>query len=119
LRSEWSLFEDELVRNLDLEEKEIPPRFRVRHPEEADAILAEHDQIRAALVELGVRLDLHLLDARAVQDFVGLLRAHARREEHSLYPVASRILHAPQWNAIRRALSEARPGAAPGEPSIS
>jgi hemerythrin superfamily protein len=92
LQKEWSLFERELLRHLELEETEILPRFGQRHPREARKILAEHAQIRGDLEEMGVCLDLHLLRAQAVEDFVRRLSEHARREETLFYPEARLML---------------------------
>jgi hemerythrin superfamily protein len=101
LQTEWSLFERELLRHLELEETEILPRFGQHHPREARKILAEHAQIRCQLEEMGVCLDLHLLRAQAVEDFVRRLSEHARREETLLYPEARRMLDRQRRERIR------------------
>jgi len=85
LRAEWSGFERELLRHLEYEEAEILPAFAARSPAEARAILAEHADIRATLTDLGLSLDLHLLRSEAVEAFVQQLKAHARRENETLY----------------------------------
>ena len=90
LREEWRRFERELSSHMDLEEQEILPAFSRTHQAEAQAILDEHARIRARLTEMGIDLDLHCLRAERVEAFIGLLRAHARREEGLLYPWASR-----------------------------
>jgi len=89
LRGDWQRFERELTSHMDLEEQEILPAFACDHQAEAQAIRDEHVRIRAGLTELGIDLDLHCLRAERVEDFIGLLRAHARREEALLYPWAS------------------------------
>jgi hemerythrin-like domain-containing protein len=90
MRTEWTRFEGELSSHLDLEEHEILPAFARAHLAEAQGIRDEHAAIRAALVELGIDLDLHCLRAEGVEAFIELLRAHARREEGVMYPWASR-----------------------------
>jgi hemerythrin superfamily protein len=90
MRAEWTRFERELTSHLDLEEHEILPAFGRAHLAEAQGLRDEHDAIRAALVELGTELDLHCLRVERVEAFVELLRAHAHREEGTLYPWASR-----------------------------
>lgn len=56
------------------------PAFGRMHPSAAD-IRNEHAQIRDALIELGVDVDLHAARADMVARFVALLRRHAAREE--------------------------------------
>ena len=90
LRTRWTKFETELLRHLEYEEATILAAFARQHAREAQAIRDEHARIRAALLELGVSLDLHLLRCEAVTNFVGQLRAHGRREEALLYPWARR-----------------------------
>jgi len=90
LRACWSRFETELLRHLDYEEAAILPAFARRHAGKARAIVDEHARIRAALLDLGVSLDLHALRWEAVNDFASQLRAHARREDAQLYPWARR-----------------------------
>jgi len=94
LRACWSRFEAELLRHLDYEEAAILPAFARRHADEARAIRNEHARIRAALLDLGVSLDLHALRCEAVKDFASQLRAHARREDALLYPWARRCVRA-------------------------
>jgi hemerythrin-like domain-containing protein len=94
LRARWSSFETELLRHLDYEESAILPAFARRHADEARAIRNEHARIRAALLDLGVSLDLHALRCEALSDFVGQLRAHARRQDALLYPWARRHVRA-------------------------
>jgi len=90
LRGDWQRFERELSSHMDLEEQEILPSFSRAHQAEAQAIRDEHARIRAGLTEMGIDLDLHCLRAERVEAFIGLLRAHAQREEAVLYPWASR-----------------------------
>jgi hemerythrin superfamily protein len=90
LRAEWRRFEAELTSHLELEEQELLPAFARQHPAEAQGLREEHERIRGMLAELGVALDLHCLRADRVEEFVTLVRAHARREEALLYPWASR-----------------------------
>ena len=90
LRSPWSKFEKELLRHLEYEESAILPAFARHHAGEARALRDEHARIRAALLDLGINLDLHALPCEAVKDFVSQLGAHARREDALLYPWARR-----------------------------
>ena len=107
LRCEWSLFERELTEHMELEEKELIPRFRRGRPAEGAQICREHDEIRVGLAELGIALDLHALRAEAVQEFLDLLRAHARREEALFYPWVTEHAHeSPRWLSLGRRLGD-------------
>lgn len=48
-------------------------------------LTGEHAQIRSALSEMGVAIELHALREEAVTALLGLLRAHGRREDETLY----------------------------------
>jgi len=109
LRSEWSAFERGLLRHLEQEEAEILPGFARDDAAGAREILSDHARIRSALLELGLSLDLHLLRAEAVQQFVDQLRAHARREEAALYAWAARHVTPQGWKSIERSLRDVEP----------
>lgn len=81
----WSEFDTQLRAHLELEEQCILPAFGRSHPSDAAEIQAEHAQIRAALLELGIGVDLHLARADMVARFIDLLRRHAAREDTSMY----------------------------------
>jgi hemerythrin-like domain-containing protein len=107
LRCEWSLFERELTEHLDLEEKELIPRFRRDCPAEAAQICREHEEIRMGLAELGIALDLHALRAEAVKEFLDLLRAHVQREEALFYRwVAQHGRDNQRWLSLGQRLGE-------------
>jgi hemerythrin-like domain-containing protein len=108
LRTRWDSFEKELLRHMEIEEREILPGFARDNPAEAAAIRAEHESLRAALAELGLRLDLHALRADAVAHFIAQLRTHARREERVLYDWAQRQPPARGWQRIREELARLR-----------
>lgn len=57
-------------------------------PEQAQRIRNEHEQIRAAIVQLGVDLDLHALCPTSATVFIEALRKHASFEEQTVYPWA-------------------------------
>jgi hemerythrin superfamily protein len=85
LRERWSEFERDLLQHLADEEATMLPAFARQRPEEAKRILAEHEDIRRAVLALGIDLDLHLLRESTVRELVHRLREHARREDASLY----------------------------------
>jgi hypothetical protein len=81
----WSEFDAALHAHLELEEETILQAFSRAHPAEAARLQNEHAQIRAALLELGVEVDLHAARADMVARFIELLRRHAAREDASMY----------------------------------
>ena len=107
LRTEWTMFERELLRHLELEEVEILPGFARQDAAGARAILADHAEIRSTLLEMGLNLDLHFLRAEVVEDFVQRLKAHARREVAALYPWAGRHIAPGGWRSIEQNLRDA------------
>jgi len=104
----WSAFDDGLCRHMALEEKELLPLLRQQDAREVDALLAEHDEIRAQLAELGVGVDLHEIRVQTVSDFIEQLRRHAAREDALAYRWAQANLPAAQRDVMRRALAAAR-----------
>jgi len=103
-RAEWSAFERELLAHMAAEESEILPDFARDNPIEAHAILAEHADIRVALLDMGLNIDLHCLALEQLETFVGRLKAHARREEAVFYPWAAKHVSPAGWRSIRRGL---------------
>lgn len=81
----WGPMEARLRAHMDFEERELLPRFGELAPVTAQQIVGEHAQIRSALSEMGVAIELHALREEAVTDFLALLRAHGRREDETLY----------------------------------
>ena len=112
LANAWNRFERELLRHFDLEERELFPRSTPEHPEEVAALRQDHEALRRDLLALGIRADLHCLRAEAVRAFVADLRAHAAREDQTLYRWASRDVDGDAWGRIARGLRDARDAAA-------
>jgi hemerythrin-like domain-containing protein len=81
----WSEFDTELRAHLAFEEGTILPAFSRAHPSEAAQIRREHTQIRDALLELGIDVDLHAARADMVGRFIELLRRHVAREDSLMY----------------------------------
>lgn len=88
----WSRFESGLMAHFDAEERYILPRLERDHSAEVRGIEEEHDRIRRLIAELGVRADLHTLRKNVVDELVATLRAHAEREDRTLYPLADAAL---------------------------
>jgi hemerythrin-like domain-containing protein len=108
LCEEWSRFEHEVLRHFDLEEREVIPRFKRDHTEDAEVLLQEHATLRRDLLALGIGADLHCLRAEAVRAFLDDLRGHAAREDQLLYPWAQEDLQEDVWTTIAQGLRDAR-----------
>jgi hemerythrin-like domain-containing protein len=92
IRAGWQAMEQQLETHLGAEEQFMLPRFEKAYPEEAERIRVEHKQIRAALLQLGVDLDLHALRDETARAFIDALRQHAENEERLFYVWAQREL---------------------------
>jgi hemerythrin-like domain-containing protein len=88
----WTSFERELTEHMRFEEEVLLPRFAEVDPAEAHALRVEHDELRRLIGELGIRTDLHALRADVADELFARLRAHAQREDASLYPWAAQYL---------------------------
>jgi hemerythrin superfamily protein len=95
----WAAFEKGLLAHLEAEERHILPIFEREDPDEAVVIRNEHDRIRAQLAELGVGLEIHTAREARVNEFIGFLREHAKREEDKLYQWAEAELPEEQSNS--------------------
>ena len=105
LRVAWQAFESELLHHCDDEEVHVLPAFTEENPTEAQALLAQHDQIRSSLSKLGTDLSLEHLPTELIADFVAGFRDHLRYEEDLLYPWAAHWLEHAARDRIRRELS--------------
>ena len=110
IRSTWTEFDRSVLVHLDTEERFILPLFERVNPEETAALRAEHARIRRLLGELGVGVDLHLVRLEMAREFIGLLRAHARREDLLLYRWAASDLEEAARVAVTQKLLPALPG---------
>jgi hypothetical protein len=80
-----SALEASILNHLEGEEREVIPRFARENPEEAAALLKEHEAIRKRLTELDISADLHLVRADSLRLLLDALLAHAKREDAGLY----------------------------------
>jgi hemerythrin-like domain-containing protein len=85
VRTQWAVFEPAISTHMETEEHDVFPDLRAINPEEADALLAEHAELRRILGTLGVAIDLHAVPGGDAQELVARLRAHGAREEAVLY----------------------------------
>ena len=88
----WTRFESGLLAHFDAEERYILPLLERDHAAEVQGIEQEHDRLRRMVAELGVRADLHTLRKSVVDELVATLKAHAEREDRTLYPLADATL---------------------------
>jgi iron-sulfur cluster repair protein YtfE (RIC family) len=85
VRRRWLPFERNLLEHLDTEENVLFPLFDAAQRDEVIALRAKHREIRYALIEISVSVELHTVKARALQSLLVMLREHARHEESSLH----------------------------------
>ena len=88
----WSCLEMGLLTHLHAEEVHLFRAFRHAHPEQAQALMAEHERLREHLTELSIALDLHCLKDHQIRSLGEQIRAHAAHEDALLYPWAARHL---------------------------
>ena len=100
----WTQFETELERHMSAEERFLLPSFARAFPDEAKALLAEHQTFRRKLVELGVGVDLHIVRLVVANELVASLRAHAHREDRLLYKWGDENLESRERSFLFRAL---------------
>ena len=79
------IMQTRVLEHLDGEERSLFDGYARYAPEDAQELLREHANIRQALAEFDVGVDLHLLRADAVKAFLITLQAHAARENAGLY----------------------------------
>lgn len=103
----WNAFDSTLEAHLALEERLILPELAKVDPAEAAALVREHAAIRTSLGELGIGVDLHCTNAEAVDRFIRVLEAHAKREDALMYRWASVNLQPGAASTIRAQLGAA------------
>jgi hemerythrin superfamily protein len=84
-RTLWNQFDSQLRAHMALEETRILPRLAEANAPEAAALRREHDILREKLLQLGIGVDLHVTRDAHVEDFLRVLRAHAKREDGLMY----------------------------------
>jgi hemerythrin-like domain-containing protein len=102
----WTRFESDLQRHMDAEEKFLLPAFARVNATEAQAVLADHEEFRRRIAELGVGVDLHIVRLAVASKFIDRLRAHAHREDELLYRWADENLDEGNRTSLLRALEQ-------------
>ena len=90
------------------EEQYLFVHFQERHPEIIEQLRHEHETFRQAIDELAIQADLHTLRKERIDDLVERLRAHAEKENGSLYRWADEGPSEPRHDALFRFLEERR-----------
>ncbi len=81
----WAKVERELLEHMAAEERMVFPAYQRADPENAQDLRDDHAVLREHALEIGIAIQLHTIRRDQLQRFVDQLRAHARREEASLY----------------------------------
>ncbi len=105
IASVWTEFDAGLGAHLEAEEKYLIPELARASAHDAQTILAENDQIRARLAELGTQVDLHMVRLDSARQFVQELRDHALHEDRMLYRWADEHVDETIRARLRDALS--------------
>jgi len=100
----WTEFDHRLSAHMEAEERFVLPAFAHVDRTEALALIREHGDIRALMLELGVAVDLHQLRFEKARDLVDLLRSHSGREDNLLYRWADQNL---EVALVERAIAHA------------
>ena len=85
LRRAWTSLERLFLTHVSAVETRLLPTLEGSLPGQAAAVREEHTDLHRQLCELGVGLDLHLVNSPVLHAFVLELRAHARRETRLSY----------------------------------
>ncbi|MDB4939328.1 MAG: Universal stress protein family, partial [Labilithrix sp.] len=110
VRAQWDLFEPAIRVHMDAEEHDVFPELRAVDRGEADALLADHAELRRLLGTLGVAVDLHAAPAADAQELIARLRAHGAREEALLYPWMDRALDTQKLRRLSPAMPDGSRG---------
>jgi len=97
-----------LSAHMEGEEKYLFTHFEGPHPEEIAQLRREHEGFRRSIDELAIQADLHTLRKEPIDDLVARLRAHADKENRSLYRWADEGLSEPRHDALFQFLEERR-----------
>jgi len=97
----------DLLAHFEAEEAFILPRLRDVNREAAQAAVADHDHLRAALDELGADAAVGSLRPEQVRAFASTLKEHSEREEALMYPWARERLGDWVWAKIARQITPA------------
>lgn len=100
LCADWGAFERALRAHLELEERELFGPVQAIDAAAVEQARADHRRIREMLDELGLEVELHTVRKETIDRFLDLLRAHAAREDASLYRHADAALSAAEARSV-------------------
>jgi len=104
----WAELESAVLAHVEMEEQELLAPYDAADPVQARRIRAEHDEIRATLADLGVRLDLHAVSEDAVAQLGRTLYEHVLHEERTMYQWATQHPAQAAVQALRTRLRRLR-----------
>lgn len=107
IQSLWGEFDTLLTAHLEAEEKFMIPALARTNERAASALYAEHEHIRARLLEIGTGIDLHIIRFEAARAFIDELRAHSHHEDEVLYRWADEHLDTADRRLVLSALADA------------
>lgn len=81
----WTRFEATLLSHLDAEERWLFPLLSAEHAAELKALRAQHARLRHLASEEGLAADLRTLRRETAGELLTELRAHAKREDETVY----------------------------------
>lgn len=81
----WGEIGHQLYNHMMAEEHFLFPAYQHAEPENAQGLRDQHARLREQALEIAVAVELHTVRMEQIQAFVAALRAHAQREEASLY----------------------------------
>lgn len=96
----WTELDRGLMAHLEAEEETMLPFFDQVDSAEAAAIRAEHAKMRSLFADLGVGMELHILREDRLKETLEFIRAHAAREEATLYRWADQELPEPSATTV-------------------
>lgn len=90
------------------EEHYLFEHFEKSHPEDVRALRKDHDRFHRKLDELMIETELHTLRKERIDALVEELRAHAAKENDTLYKWADEPMHRAHRDALFAFLEERR-----------
>ncbi len=90
------------------EERYLFDDFEASHPEDVRDLRKDHDHFHRRLDELMIETELHTLRKEKIDELIEELRAHAQKEDRTLYRWADEPLHEAQRGALFEFLERRR-----------
>lgn len=99
-------FERALLGHFEAERDLLLPAFERVDPGAALAIREDHEALERQLFQLAIEVELHAIRVHAIHHFIAELRAHAAREDATMYRWADTDLPAELQDAMRGRIGE-------------